>query len=126
MKRTLCIVFALLFVIMLGGCSAKDKEVSSGIYYCKGDYEQYKTPYVWVDTSDGFFTMGEGTTSTNVLTGSFTVEEDRLIATASPYTLIFEIKGSKTLVLTDSENFTLFKLPEDAKFILSDDLDNVE
>ena len=57
MKRTLCIAFALLFVIMLGGCSAKDKEVSSGIYYCKGDYEQYKTPYVWVDTSDGFFTM---------------------------------------------------------------------
>ncbi len=126
MKRTLCIAFSILFVLMLAGCSAKDKEVSTGIYYCKGDYEEYMTPYIWVDNSDSFFTMGEGTTSTNVLTGSFTIEKDRLIATASPYTLVFEIKGSKTLVLTDSENFKLFKLPENAKFILSDDLDNIE
>ena len=82
MKRTVCITVCILVLLACVGCSSHSNTVSltSGMYYAEGDYEAGLTPYVSLSFDDNTFSMGAGSLASFAAIGSFTIEEDTLVA----------------------------------------------
>ena len=104
------------------GCNSDTPPVPSGIYYVKGDFEEGLTPYVFLSLDDNTFSMGAGSLVSFAANGSFTIEEDTLVATTPIATFVFNIADSNTLVLVDNGDNEYFQLAEDSEFVYSDDL----
>ena len=122
MKRTLCCLISLFMFFSFVGCNSDTPPVLSGIYYVKGDFEEGLTPYVSLSLDDNTFSMGAGSLVSFAANGSFTIEEDTLVATTPIATFVFNIADSNTLVLVDNGDNEYFQLAEDSEFVYSDDL----
>ena len=122
MKRILCCLICLVMLFLFVGCNSNTTPVLSGIYYVKGDFEEGLTPYVSLSLDDNTFSMGAGSLFSFAANGSFTIEEDTLVATTQIATFVFNITDSNTLVLVDNGDNEYFQLAENSKFVYSDDL----
>ena len=114
----LCIAMLLAFV----GCGSGKTEgnLKSGNYYMVGDYEEYLTPYIWLDTEENTFSLGEGHILSYAEIGTFEIEGNKLIATSQSTTYIFEIKNESTLVLIDNGADKGLVLPNNSEFLYSE------
>ena len=65
---------------------------------------------------------GAGSLVSFAANGSFTIEEDTLVATTQIATFVFNIADYNTLVLVDNGYNEYFQLAEDSEFVYSDDL----
>lgn len=122
MKRILCCLICLVMLFLFVGCNSNTTPVLSGIYYVKGDFEEGLTPYVSLSLDDNTFSMGAGSLVSFVANGSFTIEEDTLVATTQIATFVFNITDSNTLVLVDNGDNEYFQLAENSEFVYSNDL----
>ena len=122
MKRILCCLICLLMLFSFVGCNSDTTPVLSGNYYVKGDFEEGLTPYVSLSLDDNTFSMGAGSLVSFAANGSFTIEENTLVATTQIATFVFNIADSNTLVLVDNGGNDFFKIPINTQFIYSEDL----
>ena len=122
MKRILCCLICLVFLFLFVGCNSNTTPVLSGIYYVKGDFEEGLTPYVSLSLDDNTFSMGAGSLVSFSANGSFTIEEDTLVATTQIATFVFNITDSNTLVLVDNGDNEYFQLAENSEFVYSNNL----
>ncbi|MBQ2675978.1 MAG: hypothetical protein IJF54_01065 [Clostridia bacterium] len=122
MKRILCCLICLVMLFLFVGCNSNTTPVLSGIYYVKGDFEEGLTPYVSLSLDDNTFSMGAGSLVSFAANGSFTIEEDTLVATTQIATFVFNITDSNTLVLVDNGDNEYFQLAENSEFVYSNDL----
>ena len=100
MKRTLCVIICAVLVFSLMGCSLAGDRLYSGFYYAEGEYEEYLTPYVRLDTEDQTFSFCRGAVISYSENGSYTVAGNKLVAKTQSATYTFEIKDDHALVLT--------------------------
>ena len=122
MKRILCCLICLVMLFLFVGCNSNTTPVLSGIYYVKGDFEEGLTPYVSLSLDDNTVSMGAGSLVSFAANGSFTIEEDTLVATTQIATFVFSITDTNTLVLVDNGDNQYFQLAENSEFVYSDDL----
>lgn len=132
MKRLIVSLLVLTFIFSLIGCSQEGVEnevtklqtacVHSGNYYAIGDYEEFMTPYLWLDTSENRFGFSGGSIISYAEHGTYEIADSKLIATTQSTTFEFEIKDENTLVLTDNGNSDYFKIPNNTQFVFSNDL----
>ena len=122
MKRILCCLICLVFLFLFVGCNSNTTPVLSGIYYVKGDFEEGLNPYVSLSLDDNTFSMGAGSLVSFSANGSFTIEEDTLVATTQIATFVFNITDSNTLVLVDNGDNEYFQLAENSEFVYSNNL----
>lgn len=122
MKRILCCLICLVMFFFFTGCNSNTASVLSGFYYAKGDFEEGSTPYVFILLDDNTFSMGVGRLTSFAAYGSFTIEEDTLVAATQIGTFVFKITDSNTLVLVDNGYNEYFQLAENSEFIYSNDL----
>jgi hypothetical protein len=100
MKRTLCVIICAVLVFSLMGCSLGGNRLPSGFYYAEGEYEEYLTPYLLLDTEDQTFSFGGGTVLSYAERGSYMVVGEKLVAKTQNATYTFEIKDDNTIVLS--------------------------
>ena len=124
MRKILCITICLIVLFTCVGCSSNSDNVTltSGNYYAVGDYEKMMTPYLWLDTENHTFSMGEGSVISYAENGTYQVEDGKIFATSQSTTFVFEIKDKDTLVLTNNGNNEYFKIPINTEFVFSKDL----
>lgn len=128
MKRLLCLIVCLLFVVMMTGCQANRNAIMVGAaYYRVGDYDKGMTPYISF-SEDNNFCMGGGMALSFAEPGEFEIKGNKLTAESESMIWVFEIKSKNKLVLIDKENksgnndIDFFKLPIKAEFVYSNDL----
>lgn len=107
---------------MLVACNSNTVLLHSGNYYAVGDYEEFLTPYLWLDTSENRFSFGAGSVISYAENGTYEIVDSKIIATSQSTTFEFEIKDKNTLVLTDNGNNEYFKIPISTQFAFSKDL----
>lgn len=124
MNRMLCIVVCLITVLFCVGCNSNNDstDLMSGNYYVQGDYEEMLTPYLWLNTEDYTFSMSRGSILSYADNGTYKVSEGKIIATSQSTTFVFEIKNSKTLILTYNGDDGYFKIPLQSEFVYSNEL----
>ena len=128
MKRVILFITCAFFLFAAAGCLANNSDdtlsydtLSSGMYYIVGNYEEYWTPYVYVNTEDNTFRLGEGSMFSYALPGSFEIVDGKIVTTSDNMTFVFEIKDSKTLILVDRGD-NPFNLPENSKFVFCEEI----
>lgn len=122
MKRFISIILILSCLCMLVACNSNTVLLHSGNYYAVGDYEEFLTPYLWLDTSENRFSFGAGSVISYAENGTYEIVDSKIIATSQSTTFEFEIKDKNTLVLTDNGNNEYFKIPISTQFVFSKDL----
>jgi hypothetical protein len=119
------IAFILLAIVCICHVSCKNSvsdpsDLSSGIYYASGNYEEFMVPYLLLDFEDYSFSMSMGAIVSYAEHGTFTVKDNRLTATTQNGKSVFEIKNNSTLVLIEEDIFA-WELPENLEFVYHQD-----
>ena len=122
MKQILCCLICLWMLFSFVGCNSDTTLVLSGNYYAVGDYEDFLTPYLYLDPSENRFSLGPGSVISYAEYGTYEIIDSKLIATSQSTTFEFEIIDKNTFVLTDNGNNAYFKIPLNTEFVFSKDL----
>lgn len=122
MKRFLCCLICTVLICSFTGCDSRNTPVISGNYYAVGDYEEWLTPYLWLDTNNNRFSFGAGAVISYAESGTYEFVDGKLVATSQSTTFTFEITDAKTLVLIDDSDNAYFNIPVGTQFVYSEDL----
>ncbi len=125
MKRIIALCLVTIYIFLFIGCNSNTGHNSntsnllSGSYYAVGDYEEMLIPYLRINAENNEFRFCAGDIVSYTEYGTYDVENRIIIATSQITTCKFEIKDTKTFVLTDSGDNDYFKIPINTQFIFS-------
>lgn len=122
MKRIICGMICLIVALSFTACNSDAALLRSGNYYAVGDYEEFLTPYLWLDTNEKQFSFCAGSVISYAEFGVYEIIDGKIIATSQSATFEFEIKDKDTLVLTDNDNNEYLKVSANTQFVFSKDL----
>ncbi len=120
MKRFIALLLITISVFLFVGCKSDAPALTSGFYYAVGDYEQFLTPYLCIETGKNQFSFGAGSGVSYAMYGSYKIENGVILAASPSTTFKFEIVDKKTLVLIDNgDHDTLNIVPIGTRFVFS-------
>ena len=122
MKRFIALFLIAISIFLFVGCESDAPDLTPGFYYAVGEYEEFLTPYLCLETDKNQFSFGGGAALSYTENGSYKVSDEVIIATTQSTTFKFEIKDSKTLVLMEIEDYDLFNIPIGTQFVFSDSI----
>ena len=122
MKRFIALFLITISVFLFVGCRSDAPKPTPGFYYAVGDYEQFLTPYLLLETDKNQFSFGAGSVVSYAEHGSYKVSDGIITATTQRTTFEFEIKDSKTLVLIDVGDSDSYNIPVGTQFVFSESI----
>ena len=136
MKRFIALFLITISVFLFVGCKSDAPEQTPGdsdapalipgFYYAVGEYEQFLTPYLCLETDKNQFSFGAGSVVSYAEHGTYKIEDGVIIAasqsTVFEYEIKFEIKDEKTLVLIYKGDDFPFDIPVGTQFVYSESL----
>ena len=124
MKRFLCFLMVFITILLFASCNSDKNSITlrTGTYYAVGDYEEFMVPYLYLDTTDNTFSLGESSLMSYAENGIYEIIDDVILATAQDIKLKFKIKDKNTLILIDNGDYDVFEIPVNTEFVFSEDL----
>ena len=120
MKKYISLFLVTIGIFLFAGCDSEAPKLYNGTYNAVGDYEEYLTPYLELDTGKKEFRLGQGIIVSYSEYGTYKATKGKLIATSQNTTFTFEITDEKTLILIDNEGFEYPQIPINTQFVFSD------
>ena len=117
MKKYITAFLTIVTILMLVGCNSETPKLCNGQYNAVGDYEEFMTPYIELDTDKNEFRLCAGAIISYSEHGTYKETKGTLIATTQNTTFTFEIKDEKTLVLIDNGGYENLQIPINTQFV---------
>ena len=119
MKKYITAFLTIVTILMLVGCNSETPKLCNGQYNAVGDYEEFMTPYIELDTDKNEFRLCAGAIVSYSEYGTYKETKGTLIATTQNTTFTFEIKNEKTLVLIDNGGYVSLQIPINTQFVFN-------
>ena len=124
MKRLLFLILCAAVLFSCVGCGTGEPKltVKGGGYYLVGDYEEFSTPYLWLNTENQTFHLCAGAVFSYAERGEYEIKGNQLIAVSQNTIYIFEIQDENTLIIRENGESWAFQPPVNGEFRYSEDV----
>ena len=119
MKRHITAFLIIETILMLVGCNSETPKLCNEQYNAVGDYDEFMTPYIKLDTDKNEFRLCSSAIVSYSEYGTYKETKGTLIATTQNTTFAFEIKNEKTLVLIDNGGYVNLQIPINTQFVFN-------